>query len=79
MTILDVRDFYTRRDAFEAAGDEAACTGCDKPFASGDPYSIYDLTEQRAPRAFPMNINLCQACTFLVMPVNVAKKPEETP
>jgi hypothetical protein len=73
MTILDVRDFYRRRDALEAAGDEAPCTGCDKPLAAGDPYSIYDLAEPRAPRAFPMSINLCRACTYAVIEV----KPEK--
>jgi hypothetical protein len=77
MTILDVRDFYQRRDALEATGTEEPCTGCDKPFAAEDPYSIYDLAEQRAPRAFPMSINLCKACTFLVMEIKVEPAPKE--
>ncbi len=79
MTILDVREFYTRRDALEAKGGEEPCTGCDKPFEAGQPYSIYSISAPRAPRAFPASILLCQACTFLVMEVKYAKsKPEET-
>jgi hypothetical protein len=76
MTILDVRDFYRRRDALAATGGEAPCTGCDKPLARGDAYSIYDLAKPRAPRAFPMTINLCKPCTYMVMEVNFEKPPD---
>ena len=62
MTILDVRDFYRRRDAFEAKGDEAVCTGCDKPFEPGDPFSIpakprrHRLGERRHSCAVPLRV-----------------------
>ena len=74
MTILDVRDFYQRRDALEATGGEQPCTGCDKAFEAGQPYSTYVLTEPRAPRAFPASILLCQACTFMVIEVRPANQ-----
>jgi hypothetical protein len=69
MTILDVRDFYQRRDASEATGTEEPCEGCDKKLEAGEPFSTYVLVETRAPRAFPPSILLCQKCTFLVMEV----------
>jgi hypothetical protein len=69
MTILDVREFYQRRDASEATGDEELCTGCDKKLELGEPFSTYVLVETRAPRAFPPSIVLCQRCTFVVMEV----------
>jgi hypothetical protein len=69
VTILDVRDFYQRRDALQAVGGEEPCTGCDKVFEPGDDYSTYVLNEPRAPRAFPASILLCKACTFKVMEI----------
>jgi hypothetical protein len=72
MTILDVRDFYQRRDAAEATGDEEPCTGCDAKLEPGAPFSTYVLTETRAPRAFPPSILLCKKCTYLVMKVGPA-------
>jgi hypothetical protein len=68
MTIADVVDFYTRRDAAEATGSEEPCTGCDAKLEPGEPYSNYDIAgKPRTPRAFPPNIVLCQKCTYLVI------------
>ena len=68
MTIADVFDFYTRRDAAEATGSEEPCTGCDAKIEAGDPYSNYDIAgKPRTPRAFPPSLVLCQKCAYMVM------------
>lgn len=68
MTIGDVAEFYRRRDAAEAVGGEAPCTGCDKTLEPGEPYSNYDIADAlRTPRAFPNSIVLCQKCAYLVI------------
>jgi hypothetical protein len=76
MTIADVRDFYVRRDAAVATGGEPLCTGCDKQLGAGENYSNYDLTDPvRAPRAFPISMVLCAACTYMV----IAYRPPAQP
>jgi hypothetical protein len=68
VTIGDVVEFYVRRDAVQANGGEAPCTGCDKTLEPGDWYSHYDIAgKPRTPRAFPAEIVLCQKCTYLVI------------
>jgi hypothetical protein len=66
MTIGDVAEFYTRRDAPDATGSEEPCTGCDKQLAPDEPYSNYDA-KVRAPLNLPKSIVLCQKCAYLVI------------
>jgi hypothetical protein len=68
MTIADVYDFYTRRDAAEATGTEEPCTGCDKQLEPGEAYSNYDVAGRpRTPRAFPSSLVLCEKCAYMVI------------
>ena len=68
MTIGDVSEFYVRRDAAEATGDEEPCTGCDKKLNAGESYANYDIAgKPRTPRAFPASIVLCQKCAYMVI------------
>ncbi len=68
MTIADVAEFYNRRDALKASGQEKPCTGCDKTLSPGEDYSNYDLRDPvRAPRAFPVTMVLCAKCTYMVI------------
>ena len=76
MTIADVVEFYQRRDAIQAEGTEAPCTGCDAKLKPGDWYSNYDIAgKPRTPRAFPATIVLCQTCTYLVIGYRPAAPP----
>ena len=77
MTIADVAEFYVRRDAVQATGDEEPCTGCDAKLAADDWFSHYDLGDvMRTPRAFPATIVLCQGCTYMVIGFGPVIKPE---
>ncbi len=66
MTIVDVVEYYTRRDALEATGTEAACAGCFKPPEAGTMYSHYDV-KPGSPQKFPAEILLCQKCAYIVI------------
>jgi hypothetical protein len=66
MTIVDVVEYYTRRDVAEATGSEVACTGCFKPPEAGTMYSTYDV-KPGSPQKFPAEILLCQKCAYIVI------------
>jgi hypothetical protein len=76
MTIADVVEFYVRRDAVQATGDEEPCTGCDKRLEADDWFSHYDVAgKPRTPRAFPATILLCQKCTYMVIGYGPPRPP----
>ena len=68
MTVRDVAEFYIRRDALEASGNEMPCEGWDKQLEPGENFSHYDLADSRpGSAAFPKTIVLCQKCTYMVI------------
>ena len=68
MTPGQINEFYERRVAMVATGEEAACAGCNRKLEAKENFSIYALKVKPAPlRGMPDAFLLCQTCTYAVM------------
>jgi hypothetical protein len=73
VTAGQINEFYERRVAMVATGEEAPCAGCNRKLEAKENFSIYALKVKPAPlRGMPDAFILCQACTYNVIGAKMA-------
>lgn len=78
MTAGQINEYYQRRVAMVATGEEAPCSGCNRKLEPKENFSIYALKEKPAPiRGMPDAILLCQKCTYTIMGADMAPRTRD--